>query len=103
MRYDYRRGSLVWKVGDRISGRKASHLESAWAGSIELAVNLSGETRVSSSGRIGPWRSLASAPEWGSGGRRFKSSRPDAKGHSAYRSRMSFFSNAIGPIKTHFG
>src|SRR5262245_36044381 len=27
--------------------------------------------------RIGPWRSLASAPEWGSGGRWFESSRPD--------------------------
>ena len=26
---------------------------------------------------VGTWRSLASAPEWGSGGRRFKSSRPD--------------------------
>jgi hypothetical protein len=25
----------------------------------------------------GPWRSLASAPEWGSGGRGFKSRRPD--------------------------
>src|SRR5258708_11316274 len=25
----------------------------------------------------GAWRSLASAPEWGSGGRRFESSRPD--------------------------
>src|SRR5262249_51324619 len=27
--------------------------------------------------RLGAWRSLASAPEWGSGGRRFESSRPD--------------------------
>src|SRR5688572_20365644 len=26
---------------------------------------------------IGAWRSLVSAPDWGSGGRRFKSSRPD--------------------------
>jgi hypothetical protein len=26
---------------------------------------------------LGAWRSLASAPEWGSGGRRFESSRPD--------------------------
>src|SRR5262245_42613883 len=27
--------------------------------------------------RLGAWRSLASAPEWGSGGRWFESSRPD--------------------------
>src|SRR5438034_5358007 len=27
--------------------------------------------------RTGAWRSLASAPEWGSGGRWFESSRPD--------------------------
>ena len=34
---------------------------------------------------IGPWRSLASAPEWGSGGRWFESSRPDmVQGFSAY-------------------
>src|SRR5438270_8147236 len=27
--------------------------------------------------KLGAWRSLASAPEWGSGGRWFESSRPD--------------------------
>ena len=28
---------------------------------------------------LGAWRSLASAPEWGSGGRWFESSRPDIR------------------------
>ncbi len=35
------------------------------------------ESSLTREEKIGAWRSLDSAPEWGSGGRRFKSGRPD--------------------------
>src|SRR5271170_3552745 len=39
----------------------------------------------------GAWRSLASAPEWGSGGRWFESSRPDIrKASRTNRLRLAF-------------
>ena len=41
-----------------------------------------GDSRL---GRLGAWRSLASAPEWGSGGRWFESSRPDYSQKEALR------------------
>ena len=59
--------------GDQAGGQAARGARASWRRSSTKTRRRDRDSRVS----LGAWRSLVSAPVWGTGCRRFKSSRPD--------------------------